>query len=194
MSEALKRSGGAAVPGQPSGEHWEEYRALVGDGSKFLVFVKYDVSLDAIKALTERYATPAEALGARALTVFPSVAWRFPDVFEGAILVGLDQDVLRAMGLAEENIILSVRDRKVRDAQDFASKIDEEYATLKEHGGNMKFVVKTGDGEPMDFNRPIQGRPRDRSGPGRKGGPGPAGGTNIWDTTGGGSVRDNPNE
>jgi anti-anti-sigma regulatory factor len=196
VAAALRKSGGAATPTQPVAEYWEEYEAIVGDGSRFLVFVQFRLQPAPMKTLVERYSAMAEAQGAKALTYFPAVAWRYSDVAEGAILVNLGPGVLREMGLAAQYIVLSVRDRAVRDAADFAQKIDEEIESLKKSGGNMKFVVKTGDGPSVEFNRPIPRVIQDVPRPVRPAGPGPSPAGprgNPWDRFGGGKGgRDNP--
>ena len=55
--EILQASGGAAVPAQRSDWYWEEYAMEKGSGTEVLVFVRYDVSLDAVKALVEKFST-----------------------------------------------------------------------------------------------------------------------------------------
>ena len=108
--------------------------------------------------------------------------------------------------MGERYIVRSVRDRVVHDATEYSDKIDEEYASLRQTGGNLKFVMKTGDGADMDFNYPItqtivvkidsQWKPRDstRRNPKFTSGPG----VNVWIQTGGGGGsgggRDNPDE
>ena len=62
----------------------------------------------------------------------------------------------------------------------------------------MKFEVKSGDGPTVTFNRPVPKEVSDKVyivRPRGSGGAAPAGGgVNIWDKTGGGAVRDNPDE
>ena len=59
---------------------------------------------------------------------------------------------------------------------------------------------KCGDGEPIDFKTPvtkvIADTPSSSGNSGRPGNGSNSGnnGVNIWDRTGGGNVRDNPNE
>src|SRR5262245_26043544 len=55
VSEALQRSGGDAVPTQIADWYWEEYKALSGPGTEFLVFVRYDVAEAQANALVHRY-------------------------------------------------------------------------------------------------------------------------------------------
>ncbi|MBI4511264.1 MAG: hypothetical protein HY698_16645 [Deltaproteobacteria bacterium] len=199
VSNALRASGSAAVPVQPAAEYWEEYDSVVGGGSKFLVFTQFKLTPDALKTLIARYSTPAEALGAKVQTLFPGIAWRYPDVSEGVILVSLGSGPLNGIGLVPQYVILSAQDRQVKDAADFATKTSEEHERLKKEGGNLKLVVKAGDGPPEDFRLRVARTTPDpsTSGPSRSGSDGtrPGGsGINIWDRTGGGNSRDNPNE
>src|SRR4029079_1168357 len=51
---ALQTSGGAAVPTQRCDWYWEEYEGEGGSGdTELLVFVRFDVSLDAVRALVD---------------------------------------------------------------------------------------------------------------------------------------------
>jgi anti-anti-sigma regulatory factor len=194
---ALRKSGGASVPAQAAAEYWEEYDAITGGGSRFLVYVQYSLNKDQVDKLISLYSTPAQALGAKVLTVFPGLAWRYPDVSEGAILVALGEGPVRARGVPVQGVVLSVRDRQVRDAATFASVLVQETQLLEKDGGSVRLVIKDSDGSPREFNLPIARAGGDASG-GSRGGGGfqrPAGGgVNIWDRTGGGSSRDNPNE
>ncbi len=198
VAAALRKSGGAAVPAQPAAEHVEEYTAAGGQGSKFLSFVQYKVSADQTKTLRARYATPSEALGAKALTVFPGLAWRYSGISEGAILSAVGEGAIKNVGLSAGCVVLKVQDRVVSDAATFASHATTEFDRLKKEGGTLQFYVKCGDGEPIDFKTPvpkvIADTPSGNGSGGRPGGNSGSGGVNIWDKTGGGNVRDNPNE
>jgi anti-anti-sigma regulatory factor len=200
VAAALRKTGGAAVPAQPSAEHAEEYAAIVGDGSRFLSFVQFKFSTDQIKTLRARYSAPSEALGAKALTVFPGVAWRYAGITDGAILSAVGEGVIKNVGLSAQCVVLKVQDRVVADAATFANHAAQEYQRLKKEGGTLQFYVKCGDGDAIDFKVPITKVIADvpqssgSSGSGSRGSGSSGGGVNIWDKTGGGNVRDNPNE
>jgi anti-anti-sigma regulatory factor len=147
VAEALQRTGGDAVPGQIGDWYWEEYKSLSGEGTEFLVFVRFDVSEAQANALVNRYAVNSEVLSGRALTVFPSVGWRYPDVSEGAILVSADA-ALKAMGLEERDIILAVDGEKIRDGAELVAKIQAH--AQKEGDQKITFLVKKGEGEPVE--------------------------------------------
>lgn len=154
VARALEKSGGAAVPTQIADWYWEEYESPTG--SEFIAFVRYDVSSDEVKALVSHYSQPAEALGGRAITSFPSLAWMPNASADGAFLVGVNEGVLEKLGLGAKDVVLSVGGEPVRDAADFATKMQAEYAALEGNGGKVKLVVKRGDGEPMSYEGPIE--------------------------------------
>ena len=194
--ESFKKTGGALVPTQPTDEYWEEYASVASKSSKFLVFVEYRVQPAQIERLIEKYSKADEARGATVVTVFPAVAWRHPDVTEGAVLVKPPQGDMKALGLAEKYIVTSIRDRVIKDAATFKKVAEEEITALKEKvgGGNLKLLVKTGDSTLVEFNErvagkvksvPVQVRPA--------GGTRPTGdqGVNYWGNRKG-PARDNP--
>ncbi len=154
VAESLSKTGGAAVPTNPTDAYWEAYEA--GSGSRFLAFVQYQLPKEQVERLLETYSKQHDALGASATTVFPGIAWRFGDIHTGALLTNLDSGDLKAIGLAEGYIITSVQDRQIRDGASFAQMIGQELERLKQDGGNLKLMIKTGDGPQVEFNRPVQ--------------------------------------
>lgn len=147
VSESLQKSGGDAVPTQAADWYWEEYKALSGPGTEFLVFVRYDVAEAQANALVQRYSMHDAVVGAKLLTAFPSIGWRFPDVTEGAVVIGVEPETAaQKLGLEERDILLGVGEDKVRDAQDFASKMNAEVAAAKESQRDLTLLVKKGDG------------------------------------------------
>ena len=78
--EVLQLSGGAAVPAQRSDWYWEEYARENGKGNEVLVFVRYDVSLDAVRALVDKYSAVTPVMGSSAMTAFPALAWHYPEL------------------------------------------------------------------------------------------------------------------
>jgi anti-anti-sigma regulatory factor len=151
VADGLQRSGGDAAPTQIADWYWEEYKALSGEGTEFLVFVRFDVSEAQASSLVNRYALHSEALGAKVLTAFPSIGWRYPDVVEGAVLVAVQAgSPAQQMGLEERDIVLAVNDEKVRDAEELSSKLKTEYDKAKQSKGKLKLLVKKGDGPPIE--------------------------------------------
>jgi hypothetical protein len=120
----LKASGGAAVPARRSDWYWEEYAADKGGGTEFLVFVRYDVSLDAVKALAERYTAPSAIGTAQLVTAFPGLAWQYAEFAGGAMVTKLGGP-LTGPGVAAQSIVTAVGDQRVVDAGGLARRIDD---------------------------------------------------------------------
>jgi DNA-directed RNA polymerase subunit RPC12/RpoP len=138
--EVLHASGGAAVPSQRSDWYWEEYAAKKG-GTEILVFVRYDVTLDAVKALVEKYSAATPVNGSTAMTAFPALAWQSTDFAGGALLTKVGHPFAEA-GIAAQSVVMAVGDQRVGDAIGFARRIE----TWKQQGeGDLALKVKTGD-------------------------------------------------
>jgi hypothetical protein len=122
--EILQASGGAAVPSQRSDWHWEEYAGENGKPNETLVFVRYDVPLDMVRALVEKYSTTTSVMGSSAMTAFPALAWAYPDFTGGAVLTKVSKQ-LAASGVAPEHIVMAVGEQHVSDASSFARRFGE---------------------------------------------------------------------
>jgi anti-anti-sigma regulatory factor len=194
VADAVRRTG--ATPPQPSATYVEEY-----EGGKTVVFVKIDPGAREVQALGERWEAARDVLGARAVTAYPGLAWRWPDVTEGAFLDGVGPGPLRDVGVSPHDVVLDVDGKRVPTADAFAAEIDAEIPRLKREGGALKLLVQTGDGDPRLYTVPVprqaetHPRPDDR-GEGRPVAAPVGNGVNIWDRTGGGQVtpRDDPND
>jgi len=118
--------------------------------------------------------------------------------FEGKKLAATLNAETLVLDLAEVHKILEVQGKKIPDAAAFAASARGEYDRLSETGGALRLLVQSGDGEPRLYSvnvtrrgagaqeSPVRPLP---SGSGRR-----SGGVNIWDRTGGGAVRDDPDE
>lgn len=141
VAELLRASGGPAVPMQRTDWYWEEYAAKKG-GTEALVFVRYDVSLDAVRSLVEKYSAPVQVLGSTALTAFPGLAWQHADFTGGALLTKVAPPLASA-GLAASAVVMAVGDQRVEDAAGLAKRLEE----WKQAGtGDLKLTVKSGAG------------------------------------------------
>lgn len=136
--EILRASGGAAVPMQRSDWYWEEYAAKKG-GTEALVFIRYDVSLDAVRALVEKYSATTPVLGSTAMTAFPGLAWQYPD-FTGGALLTKAAPPLSTAGLTPQSIIMAIGDQRVDDAPALAKRLDDWKPAT-----DLKLTIKTGD-------------------------------------------------
>jgi anti-anti-sigma regulatory factor len=200
VAQALRATGGGAVPAAPTGRYWEEYTG--GDGKRTLAFAQLTLGATELARLVEGYAQPATALGATAVGLFPLIAWRYPRLERGAVIVGLTAGPLQELGLAEQYVVLAIDGRDATDAAGFARLAGDEYTGLVERGGTLRLKVQAADGAPREFATAIKPAPdaSPAQAPGRHPrptGPGTApGGINVWDRFGGGrgSGRDDPTQ
>jgi hypothetical protein len=149
--EVLHASGGAAVPSQRSDWYWEEYAAKKG-GTEALVFVRYDVTLDAIKALVDKYSAATPVNGSTAMTAFPALAWQYADFTGGALLTKVGHPFADA-GVAAQSVVMKVGDQRVGDAIGFARRFEE---WRQQAEGDLALTVKTGDApaRTVEIRRP----------------------------------------
>lgn len=202
VARTLRATGGGAVPAAPSGRYWEEYDD--GASKQYLGFASFTLAPAEVKRLVDGYRTPTDVMGAKAMTVFPLLAWRYPEVSRGAVLVAVDKGELRDLGMAPSYVVLSVGGRKVADATGFSQLAAEEMTRLKASGGTLALEVQAGDGEPKSFAAPVKAdKPADTGSTGGRdpggrdsGGRGGTGNVNVWDRYGGGSSggRDDPTQ
>jgi len=128
-AESLPVTGGSAAPVQQADWYWEEYNRVDNKGTEFLVFVRFDLGGDALKSLMEEYSGVTELLGSKVVTVFPGLAWRFPDVKQGAVVIDAGGR-LKNLGVEDRDIILAVNGAPVRNGRDLASKLEKGDAKL----------------------------------------------------------------
>ena len=198
VAQALRATGGGAVPPTPTGRYWEEYAGA--DGRRYLAFAQVSLGATEISKLVEGYTRSTSALGAKVVGAFPLVGWRFPKVERGAVIVKLSDGPLQSAGVAEQYIVLAIDGRDVTDATTFARLATDEHTTLLARGGTLRMKVQTADPAPREFNATIKATPVDpgpgsgkRQGSGRDPG---TGGVNVWDKFGGGkgSGREDPTQ
>ncbi|MBA3455778.1 MAG: hypothetical protein H0T42_21965 [Deltaproteobacteria bacterium] len=135
----LRASGGVAVPTQRSDWYWEEYAGEAGK-KETLVFVRYDVSIDSVRTLVDKYATTTTVLGSTtAMTAFPALSWQQPDFTGGAYLTKVGKP-FDDVGLAEQHLVLAIGDQPLKDAPAFARLVDAAKATRE-----LTMTVKSGD-------------------------------------------------
>jgi hypothetical protein len=182
----------------PVGRYWEAMDAR--DGRRYVAFVQVKLAAADAAKLIESYTKPKAALGATAVSFFPELAWKFPKVTKGAVVLSLEAGSLQQLGVAEKSVITSVDGREIADAEAFATIIVQERDVMTERGGAFRIMVQADAGEPREFSQTFPGRvievPIDRSSGKHRGGTGgTSGGVNIWDRTGGGkSGRDDPTQ
>jgi hypothetical protein len=201
VAQALRAAGGGAVPAAPTSRYWEEYQSA--DGKRTLAFAQVTLGATELAKLIEGYTQATTTLGTTAVGLFPLIAWRYPRLDHGAVIVGLAAGPLRELGLAEQYVVLGVGGREVGDAAAFARLTGEEYDGLTERGGTLRLKVQAADGAPREFATAIK-PPHSEPAPGVGAGVGkrphapaqPGSGVNVWDNLGGGkgSGRDDPTQ
>ncbi|MDQ3364391.1 MAG: hypothetical protein M3680_03090 [Myxococcota bacterium] len=150
--EILQISGGAAVPSQRTDWYWEEYGAKDGS-TEVLVFVRYDVTLDAVKALAEKYAATTQVLDSTAMTAFPAVAWQSASFTGGAMLTKVGRPLAKA-GVAPMDVITSVSNQRIGDVIGFTRRLEEWQKTATD----LELAVVTGDAPARVVTVPRRGR------------------------------------
>lgn len=121
----LQETGGAAMPSTVADWYWEEYSASEESGSnEFLAFVRYDVSLDEMRALVNRYSEKFEVLGAKVMTVFPGLAWINPTLKSGAFVVSVAEGPLDKLGVGESDSVVAFAGQPVRSGDAFATQLE----------------------------------------------------------------------
>ncbi|HWO21030.1 MAG TPA: hypothetical protein VNO30_19820 [Kofleriaceae bacterium] len=151
VTELLQASGGAAVPSQRSDWYWEEYAGEQGRANETLVFVRYDITLDAMKALLEKYSAALPILGGSAMTAFPGIAWQDAE-FVGGALVTKAGPALTGAGITVPSVISAVGEGRVVDAPGLLRRLDE----WKQGAGDLKLMVKTPEAAPRAVEIPRQ--------------------------------------
>jgi anti-anti-sigma regulatory factor len=148
VAEALRKTGGGLAPTERNDLYWEKLQTR--DGLKYQVSIRYAIPKANFEKLVESYATPETAMGAKAVSYFPELGWRF-DVTEGAVITKVANDSsLRFAGIQEGDLVLSGMDRVVHDAHSWKRVLDEESAALAREGGALVLKVKRGDAPAID--------------------------------------------
>lgn len=147
-AESLKKTAGPLAPTERNDLYWEKLQTR--EGIRYRVSIRYAVPKPTFEKMVEWYATPESAMGAKAVTYFPQLAWRY-DITEGAVVTHVANDSnLRFAGIEEGDLILSGMDRVVHDAHYFKRIIEEESAALARTGGALVLKVKRGDAPAID--------------------------------------------
>ncbi|HEY1584666.1 MAG TPA: S1C family serine protease, partial [Polyangia bacterium] len=148
VADSFKRTAGGLAPSERNDLYWEKLQTR--DGIKYKVSIRYAVPKANFEKLVEGYATPEMAMGAKAVSYFPQMSWRF-DLTEGAIITHVANDSnLRFAGIQEGDLVLAGMDRVVHDAHSWKRVLDEESAALSRDGGTLVLKVKRGDAPAID--------------------------------------------
>jgi anti-anti-sigma regulatory factor len=148
VGESLKKTAGGLAPSERNDLYWEKLQTR--DGIKYKVSIRYAVPKATFEKLVDSYAAPESAMGAKAVSYFPLLAWRY-DLTEGAVITHVANDSnLRFAGIEEGDLVLAGMDRVVHDAHSWKRVLDEESAALGRDGGTLVLKVKRGDAPAID--------------------------------------------
>jgi anti-anti-sigma regulatory factor len=180
--------------------YWEAFDAR--DGRRYLAFTQVKLAAADAAKLLERYTKRHQALGATTVPFFPELAWKYPKVTRGAVVMNLQAGSLQELGIAENSVVLAVDGRDTADAETFSKIVVEERTIQEERGGSFRLLVQADTGDPREFSQTFPGRiievPVDRNGKrhGRSGSRDSGSSINVWDRFGGnrGSGRDDPTQ
>jgi hypothetical protein len=190
------------VESNAAGRYWEAFDAR--DGRRHVAFVQVKLAgADATKLIAS-YTKRETAAGATTVAFFPGLAWKYPKLDHGAVVVALEPGDIQQLGIAEKYIVLAIDGRDILDATSFVKILGEEQAALADRGGSLRLLVQGDTGDPREFSTQITGKPVEGGTPlpntgrntGRNNGSGGTGGVNVWDRFGGnkGSGRDDPTQ
>lgn len=148
VAESFKKTAGALAPSERNDLYWEKLQTR--DGVKYKVSIRYAIPKATFEKIVEAYAVPETAMGAKAVSYFPLLSWRY-DVTEGAVMTRVANDSnLRFAGIQEGDLVLAGMDRVVHDARSWKRVLDEESAALAREGGTLVLKVKRGDAPAID--------------------------------------------
>lgn len=153
VAAALLATAGSAVPPAPAGAYWEEFD---NGARQFLAFAQYELSGSAVKKLVDTYARTETVLGATVATVYPLIAWKFPKVEQGAVVLAVEPGPIQAMGVASPYVLLGVGvEENALKAVDGAAQFKEyaaaDYARLEKQGGTLFVSVERGEDAPRTY-------------------------------------------
>ncbi|MDX2091898.1 MAG: hypothetical protein SFX73_28810 [Kofleriaceae bacterium] len=140
VAELFLASGGPSVPAQRSDWYWEEYERGGGKGTEFLVFVRYDVSVEALSALVKRYGATSSLSDSTILTAFPGLAWQYPG-FAGGVMLSTVKGALASAGFKPLQVITAVNETALTDALQLIKQLSEGKGT------ELVLTARQGDGE-----------------------------------------------
>ena len=132
---------GSLIPAQHSAWYWEEYDKPKGhEGIEYLVFVRYDIGVEAAKDMVASYTEPEQVAGSEVIVAFPLLAWSYPD-FSGGVHVLKPRGKLKRNGVEAGAVIASVGGHAVESVQSFSELMDEAGSDLE-----LQLATPTGDG------------------------------------------------
>jgi hypothetical protein len=144
---ALRKTAGEQISMEkPSGEYWERYEPRSSEEPLYLSYAYYQIPGDVVEDLMDMYTKSIDALDARTVTAFPGLAWRYPSIQGGAVVIDTDDGILKETGVAEGQVITAVQGREVKDVGAFDSVLQYQLTTLSQESGDLKLTVQSDSG------------------------------------------------
>ena len=122
-------------------EYWERYAPPKQKNEQFLAFAQIQISGEIVERMVETFSKPVDALDARMVTAFPSLAWRYPEMRGGVAVIDIDDGIMKESGIEEGQIITAVQGRPVKDAPAFLQVLDYQLKTLAQESGDLDLTV-----------------------------------------------------
>lgn len=144
IAAAQKILGDRLAFDNPTQAYWERYLTTDSKDEQYLVFVHYQIPADTVESMLELFGKSEDALGARLATAFPGLAWLYPTLEGGVVVVDIDDSFLKDAGLAPGHIITAVQGRPIKDLSAFIQVLDYQIKSVQAGGGDLRLTVMTG--------------------------------------------------
>jgi hypothetical protein len=155
---ALRRTGGGIVNiDTPADRYHERYAGAADSGPRYLAFARHEIPPEQVQKLVELYSMSRDALGATVMTAYPALAWRYPGLEAGAMVIALGEGYMRDAAATKGTIITAIQGRQIKDADAFARIGDEQADKLESEGGTLRITVKTTEGESTELSAAVGG-------------------------------------
>ncbi len=197
VAKLLEETGADILPRDTTEEYWEQLE--VGrSGRVYVVAARYDLNSTQVSELENLYTSTETVEGVTAVTLFPSLLWRYPEIDAGAFAIQVADGRLTQAGVVPGMAIIEVEGRRVRSASDLARVVKEELEYLVDRGGVFTLQVTEVDGTlltglDLKIEAAEKKRGHRRRPPPKEKGPSVG---DTWGAQGGnmGTGRDNPLE
>ncbi len=149
-------------------EFWQKLKT--SDGTRWRYWLLLALDESKLHSYRSAYTKRQDVQGVSVVSYFPGLAWVYPGVQAGAVVVAVKQDSpWRVPGLEPGNLVVECRRRQVRSAKEFADVIADLESTLKQTGGRLECKVLSGSVvRAVGYDIPKPQAPARPSGHGRR--------------------------
>ena len=141
VSALAKTFGDEIDVAKPDAEYWERYLSPGRKKERYLAFVQYQISGDIVERMSKSFSAGQEALDARVVTSFPGLAWRYPTLEAGVVVVDTDDGVMKEAGIQEGQVITAIQGRPIKDSGAFVQFLDYQLKSLAQESGDLRLTV-----------------------------------------------------